>query len=767
MTSNSQTNEDELRHFFESSLDNLCIAGFDGYFKRVNPAWQMTLGYTLEYLLTIPYLSLVHPDDIANTQREAQCLSEGGKTVWFENRYLCRDGSYKYLQWQANSDMEGQFIYASARDVTAKRELEKRLLETSQLQRAILDSANFIIISTRPDGIIQTFNASALRELGYTEAEVIDKVTPAIIHDPQEVIRRAQELSQELGQEVPVGFETFIAKAKQGLVDENEWTYIRKDGTRLWVMLSVTALHNEQGDISGYLGIGRNITERKKAEAAKIAAEERFAHAVLGSNDGIWDWDLRNNEVFYSPRWKNMIGYQEDELIDNFSTFESHLHPDDHDRVLNAVTTYLSGSHAIYSIEFRFRHKDGFYLWILARGMAFLDKDGTPYRMAGSHTDITEMKRAQLEVIERETRLSAIMDNAVEGFVTMNDRLYIESFNVAAVRMFGYQPEEVLGRSATLLLPENDANEALSKDSLETMAGTISIIGSPREALGQHKDGSIFPIELAISETHIGGNRILTAIVHDITQRKKVETDLRRSNQDLEQFAYIASHDLKEPLRMISSYLQLLERKHLDKLDDEARQYIGFAVDGALRLRSLIDDLLEFSRVGTHGGVPQPTETEAVLRQTCENLQIALTEADAILTHDPLPVVMADPGQLVQVFQNLIANALKFRSERQPSIHISSRKQGDMWLFAVQDNGIGIESKHFERVFIIFQRLHARDKYEGTGIGLALCKKIIERHGGQISITSELGQGTRFSFTLPAVKKAPPSRVSKKSSAAT
>jgi light-regulated signal transduction histidine kinase (bacteriophytochrome) len=246
----------------------------------------------------------------------------------------------------------------------------------------------------------------------------------------------------------------------------------------------------------------------------------------------------------------------------------------------------------------------------------------------------------------------------------------------------------------------------------------------------------------------------MTGVCFDITKMKKrteqtllnLEEDLLRSNKELEQFAYVASHDLQEPLRMISSFTQLLSMRYKDKLDHEAQEFIMYAVDGASRMQALINDLLEYSRIGTRGKDLSVTDMHSILGQTLNNLSIKIKEKNALITNDELPAVYADGGQMVQLMQNLIGNAIKF-CDTSPIIHISANVERDHFLFTVKDNGI-IESRYFERIFQIFQRLHAKDEYGGTGIGLAICRRIVERHGGKIWVESKPGEGTMFKFTI-------------------
>lgn len=231
---------------------------------------------------------------------------------------------------------------------------------------------------------------------------------------------------------------------------------------------------------------------------------------------------------------------------------------------------------------------------------------------------------------------------------------------------------------------------------------------------------------------------------------EKSVVELARSNSDLQQFAYVASHDLQEPLRMVASYTQLLAKRYQGKLDADADEFIAYAVGGASRMQKLIQDLLSYSRVDTQGQAGEPTPVEPIVDYALGNLRAAVEESRAVVTRDPLPTVIADEGQLLQLFQNLLSNALKFRGESPPRVHVSAERRGEEWVFSVRDNGIGIDPQYAKRIFVVFQRLHNISEYPGTGIGLAICKKIVERHGGRMWMESQLGQGATFYFTLPA-----------------
>ena len=494
----------------------------------------------------------------------------------------------------------------------------------------------------------------------------------------------------------------------------------------------------------------------ERARETLRAKEERF-RAIA---DYTFDWeswlDQDGKLQWVNPAVERLAGYSIDHCLAMDDYPLPMIFEGDREEIRRLRQSALAGNYET-GIEFRLVCRNGLIKWVMASFQPIFADSGAIMGTRWSIHDITDRKRAEQRLKESEVRFRSVTQTAADAIVSVNAQGDVVSWNVGAERIFGYAEAEILGRNVTLIMPEKYRQRHVEGLEKAISTGEARILGIPSLFEGVRRDGQVFPVELTLSRWDMDGGAFFTAILRDITERKAAEeelaertTELERSNAELQQFAYVASHDLQEPLRTVTSFLQLLRRRYDSALDDNAREYIRFATDGAARMHRLITDLLVYSRVSTHGRVFQQVKLDSVLDMVLTNLGAAIQEAGAEISRDPLPELECDELQMVSLLQNLVGNAIKYRAPgTAPRVHIGAVRDGDNWTFSVQDNGIGIEPKFFDRVFVIFQRLHARGEYEGTGIGLAVAKKIVERHGGQIWLESIPGQGSTFHFTLP------------------
>ncbi len=580
------------------------------------------------------------------------------------------------------------------------------------------------------------------------------------------------EFIEKTNSKFKINFEFAIMSEKQrenvfstGKPEAMEFQYVSPQGKEYYFDTKVVPEFID-GKVVSVLVLSRDITiikdveaklnEKVKERTAELEkaynslkqSEIGLAEAQKISHIGNWDWDIINNKLYLSTEVSRIYGREPQELSVTRDAFLSYIHPDDRDFVDNSFNRALNEKPI--NIDYRIILANGEERIVHAQGEVIFNEENIPIRTRGTIQNITERKKAE----EKIKSLANAVESSNDAIITQSLDGIIASWNKGAEQIYGYSAEEVLGKDVSILEPVNHNGEI--KKLIEKTKQEEKI--QHYETLRLKKDGTLINVSVTLSPVYdsYGKFAAVSCIARDITKRKKGEEilklkleELSRSNAELEQFAYVSSHDLQEPLRMITSYLQLLQRRYQGNIDERADKYIKFAVDGASRMQNLINDLLEFSRVATRASELEPIDGEFVLNQVLSNLELIITENEVTVSHGSLPVVVADNTQLAQVFQNLIANGIKFHSEKAPKIYISAEKKSNEWVFSVQDNGIGIDPQYSEKIFEVFKKLHKKEEYSGTGIGLAVCKKIVERQGGRIWVESELGKGSTFYFTIP------------------
>jgi len=542
-------------------------------------------------------------------------------------------------------------------------------------------------------------------------------------------------------------FEIIKRCMEEEIFDYLENEFIFPDGTSGWFELSIEPVPE------GVFILSMDITERKLAQEALQESEEKFRVMANSMPQLAWIANADGYIFWYNQGWYDYTGTTPEEM--EGWGWQSVHDPELLPRVMEKWKASLA-TQKPFEMVFPLLGKDGKYRSFLTRGMPLFNKEGELLQWFGTNTDISEIREAERRLKETQERLDLVLDNGHVGIWERDLRTDSLVFDKRMERMFGLEEGSFEGTYEAFekCMVEEDiphVREAVRK----AVQGGKPIDPIYRVRLGNGNVNHINSKGFVIQKEGDKAIR-LAGVCFDITDMQKgaertlfkLNEELLRSNKELEQFAYVASHDLQEPLKTVSTFTQLLAARYKDKLDGHGNQFIHYTVEAASRMQILINDLLNYSRIGTKAKKLSEVDFNNVVNNAINNLRIRILDKNATVSYDTLPTMVGDESQMIQLFQNLVGNALKF-CHTSPMVHISAKEEPDKFLFSVKDNGIGIEQEYAEKIFLIFQRLVPKGEYEGSGIGLAVCKRIVESHGGKIYFESKLGEGTTFYFTIP------------------
>jgi len=731
------------RAIFESTATGMAILEEDMTVAMGNSKLEQLTGFRKNDVEGLkPFTEFVAPEDLERitTYHRARRRDAASAPKEYEFRLLRKDGTRREVFVTAALIPGTKRSVASIVDVSALKTAQ----EAVRKQAAMLDAAHDAVMTLDPEGTITYWNRGAERLYGWTTHEAEGQNANALLYT-----------------RFPESREALWPKLIESGLWEGELINVTRDGVEVTVASSWTLMTDGKDNASAILEISSDITERKKAESALAESEAKLHITFATMADGIvivgLDYKVTDcNEAILRLTQRSREEIIGKPLLDLFAPefhlqiFEKHPELLEKGNILNVA---------------KLLRKSGERVDVEANVSLIRDAAGQYTASVAVLRDVTERKKAELALAESEAKLRITFATMADGIVIAGLDETVTDCNEAILRLTQRSREEIIGKPFEDLLPPEF--RSLILDARKFLVGAVLARTEPSRGKKEtvrtdsqllQKNGERVDIEANIStiEDASGQPAEFLIVARDVTERKQMEyqldsslADLQRSNAELEQFAYVTSHDLQEPLRMITSYIQIIEEDYKGKLDADADQYIAFAVEGAKRMHTLINDLLAYSRVGTRGEPFMPVIVSNVLSAAAANLEVAIEESHAVVTHDRLPTVLGDESQLIQLFQNLLGNAIKFRSDATPMIHIGVEEAKDDWVFSVRDNGIGIDMKYAERIFVVFQRLHAREDYPGTGVGLAVVKKIVERHRGRIWVESEPAKGSTFFFTLP------------------
>ncbi len=745
------------RSLIEASLDPLVTINPDGTISDVNAATVNVTGFSREELIGTDFSKYFTEPRRAKAGYE-QVFRDGSVTD-YELGIRHREGRVTPVLYNATvfKDESGGVagVFAAARNITEQKKAEETVKRAGAYNRSLIEASLDPLVTINPDGTISDVNAATVKVTGFSREELIGTDFSRYFTEPGKA---------------KAGYETVF---RDGSVRDYELKIQNRDGRATPVLYNATVFKDESDEIAGVFAAARDITDQKKAEETIKRAGAYNRSLIEASLDPFVTINPDGTISDVNEATANVTGFSREELI---GTDFSRYFTEPGKAKAGYETVFRDGSVTDYGLEIR--RRDGRVTPVLYNATVYRDEAGKITGVFAAARDITERKRAEEATRRANAYNRSLIEASLDPLVTINPDGTISDVNDATVRVTGVPREALIGTVFSRYFTEPEkakaGYEAVFRD------GSVTDYGLEI----RHKEGRVTPVlyNATVYRDEAGNITGVFAAARDVTERKRAEEalmqanrelddrvkertiklqeanvllekkseELARSNLELQQFAYIASHDLQEPLRAISGFTELLDKRYRGKLDERADKYINFIIDGTKQMNQVIFDLLEYSRVQTKAHEFGLIDTGSSLKQALKNLQVSIKEKDAIIIADPLPRLSADGIQITQLFQNLIGNALKFqKAGTVPEIHVSAQETGDTWLFSVTDNGIGIDQQYTERIFKIFQRLHAKGEYDGTGIGLAICKRIVERHGGEITVRSEPGVGSTFSFTLP------------------
>jgi PAS domain S-box-containing protein len=607
-------------------------------------------------------------------------------------------------------------------------QMTANLKTVTAYSRSLIEASLDPLVTINAKGKITDVNKSTEEVTGYTREELIGSDFSDYFTEPEKA---------------RVGYKKVFT---QGYVRDYPLAIRHKSGKVTDVLYNASVYRNQAGEIQGVFAAARDVTERKLAEQ-KLSAASLYSRSLLeASLDPLVTISKEGKITDVNEATENVTGCSREELIG--SDFSEYFTEAEKARA-GYKQVFTEGFVRDYPLAIR--NKSGKITDVLYNAAVYKNVDGTISGVFAAARDVTSRKQAEEKLRAASQYSRSLIEASLDPLVTISAEGKITDVNKSTEEVTGFSREQLIGSDFSDYFTEP---QKARKGYQEVF--TEGFVRDYPLAIRQ-KTGKIIDVlyNATLFRNEAGQIQGIFAAARDVTERNAMENEikqtlekLKQSNSELEQFAYVASHDLQEPLRMVASYVQLLERRYKGKLDADADGFIAYAVDGANRMRGLIDDLLTYSRVSRLGKPFEPTDLESTLDIVLMNLQASIAENSAVVTHNKLPVVMADGGQLVQLFQNLISNAIKFHGKKPPHVHVSAQVKETEYLFSVRDNGIGIAPEYFDRLFKIFQRLHTREEYPGSGIGLAVCKRIVERHGGRIWLESQVGKGSTIYFTL-------------------